>query len=135
MTRLLLDTHFVIYLAGDVTRIRPAEADALEAAEPPWLVSAVSIWEIRLKWHARNRFGERKGPISPQSVLTALKADTPRFQLVPLRVEQPALAALDPPLPHGDPFDEMLLLQAEAEGARLFSRDKSLAGHRLVYSV
>ncbi|MFW6300833.1 MAG: hypothetical protein ACOC20_07935, partial [Oceanicaulis sp.] len=58
-----------------------------------------------------------------------------RFRLVPLTVEQPAMGSLEPPLAHGDPFDEMLLLQAEAEGARLLTRDKNLAGHRLALTV
>jgi len=134
VSRILLDTHFVMFLAGDYPSIRSTEAEALETATLPWLVSAISIWEIRMKWHARNRFGERKGPISPDAVLQTLKADAPRFRLVALRAEQPALP-LDPPLAHGDPFYEMLLIQAEAEGAVLLSRDRKLAGHRLVMSL
>lgn len=135
MTRLLLDTHYVIYLTGDVEALRPAEVKALEEASTPWLVSAISIWEIRLKWNAFNRFGARKGPISPQVALDTLQAASPRFQFVPLRAEQPALPVLDPPIAHGDPFDEMLLLQAEAEGARLLSRDRNLVGHPLVLAI
>ncbi|MEQ8433528.1 MAG: type II toxin-antitoxin system VapC family toxin [Oceanicaulis sp.] len=135
MTRLLLDTHYIIFLVADPERLRPVEHDLLEHADAPLLVSAVSIWEIRIKWEALNRFGQRKGPVSPQTALDILKGRTDRFQLVPLRAEQPALPALNPPLPHGDPFDEMLLLQAEAEGARLLSRDKHLAGHPLVLTV
>jgi PIN domain nuclease of toxin-antitoxin system len=135
VTRLLLDTHYVMYLAGDQDRLSRAEKAVLDQVDQRLLVSAISIWEIRLKWHALNRFGQRKGPISPETALRVLKSRTDRFQLVPLRVEQPTCPPLDPPLTHGDPFDEMLLIQAEAEGAVLLSRDRKLAGHRLVMSL
>ena len=131
MTRLLLDTHFVIYLAGDIRAIRPAEVGVLAAASGPWLVSAVSIWEIRLKWNALNRLGRRKGPISPQLVIKTLNAERAQFEFIALPADQPALPALDPPLAHGDPFDEMLLLQAKTEGARLLTRDQKLRDHPL----
>lgn len=48
MSRILLDTHFVMFLAGDYPSIRSAEAEALETATLPWLVSAISIREIRM---------------------------------------------------------------------------------------
>jgi PIN domain nuclease of toxin-antitoxin system len=35
------------------------------------------------------------------------------------------------PLPHGDPFDEILLVQAQVEGLKLLTRDAKLVGHPL----
>ena len=135
MTRVLLDTHYIVFLAAAPDRLKAAERDFLEHAGEPLLVSAISLWEIRIKWDARNRFGERKGPVSPQTALRVLQSRADRFRLAPLTVEQPAMGPLDPPIAHGDPFDEMLLLQAEAEGARLLTRDKNLASHPLALTI
>ena len=42
---------------------------------------------------------------------------------------------VDPPLPHKDPFDEMLLVHAHRLGARLMTRDRKLLGHPLTVQV
>lgn len=44
---------------------------------------------------------------------------------------QHAAAELIPPLTHKDPFDELLLVQAQEEGMRLLTRDAKLMGHPL----
>ena len=48
----------------------------------------------------------------------------------------PAHAArpLETPLPHRDPFDELLLVQAQEEGLKLLTRDRLLTGHPLAVS-
>jgi PIN domain nuclease of toxin-antitoxin system len=40
-----------------------------------------------------------------------------------------AAAELAQPLGHKDPFDELLLVQAQEEGMRLLTRDAKLIGH------
>jgi PIN domain nuclease of toxin-antitoxin system len=35
------------------------------------------------------------------------------------------------PLGHADPFDELLMVQAQVEGMRLLTRDSRLVGHPL----
>ncbi len=89
-------------------------------------VSAVSIWEIRLKWQTLHAGGARKGPVSPSAVLTLLAAQLVTF--VPLTPAH-AAARLSPPLAHNDPFDELLLAQAQADGHQLLTRDAKLIGH------
>ncbi|XBQ14887.1 MAG: PIN domain-containing protein [Oceanicaulis sp.] len=130
--RLLLDTHYVYAVVGAPVRTSAKERAFLNWNRASLTASVLSLWEIRLKWNARHRSGARKGPASPDAVQTLL--GELGLPILPLH-SSPVCAALDPPLPHGDPFDEMLLLQAEAEGARLLSRDKNLAGHRLVLTV
>ena len=46
-----------------------------------------------------------------------------------------AACPLETPLDHKDPFDELLLVQAQEEGLRLLTVDKMLAGHPLAISV
>ncbi|MEQ8403699.1 MAG: hypothetical protein RKE49_01285 [Oceanicaulis sp.] len=130
--RLLLDTHYVYAVAGAPIRTSAKERAFLNWRRADLSASVLSLWEIRLKWNARHRSGARKGPAEPDAVRAVLESlGVPILALRP----EPICAPLDPPLPHGDPFDEMLLLQAEAEGARLLTRDKTLADHRLVLTV
>jgi PIN domain nuclease of toxin-antitoxin system len=96
------------------------------------VVSAVSIWEIRLKWSALHATGERKELLDPAQALRLLAGQAIRF--LDMTAAQ-ALAALTQPVQHRDPFDELLLAQAQAEGLRLLTRDKPLAGHPLAMSV
>ena len=52
------------------------------------------------------------------------------WELLPLTARH-AAAVLTHPIGHRDPFDEVLLVQAQEEGMRLLTRDEKLAGHPL----
>jgi PIN domain nuclease of toxin-antitoxin system len=129
---LLLDTHYVYGLSGSPGTISDREAEFLTTYSQPFVVSAVSIWEIRLKWSNFDATGKRKGPADPKRVLEVLTTDFVDFLLL-----TPAHAAveLQVPIAHKDPFDELLLAQAQAEGLRLLSRDRMLVGHPLVEGI
>ncbi len=96
------------------------------------LISAVSIWELRLKWHSFDISGERKGPVDPASIVTF--ARRMGWELLPLTAHH-AASGLIHALPHKDPFDELLLVQAQEEGARLLTRDAKLFGHPFTYAA
>jgi PIN domain nuclease of toxin-antitoxin system len=129
---LLLDTHYVYGLSGSPGTISDREAEFLTTYSQPFVVSAVSIWEIRLKWSTFDATGKRRGPADPKRVLEVLTTDFVDFLLL-----TPAHAAveLQVPIAHKDPFDELLLAQAQAEGLRLLSRDRMLVGHPLVEGI
>ena len=91
-------------------------------------VSAVSIWELRLKHKARHASGERKNRFSPDDVLAALGKQEVMF--LPMTMRH-AARNLNTPIDHRDPFDEMLLVQAQEEGLRLLTVDRRLGGHPL----
>ena len=126
--RLLLDTHIVVWTALDPGALTQAERHLMSAAEMPLFVSAVTIWELRLKWHRFNPAGRRKGPIGPGSILAVALAAG--WTLLPLSARH-AAADLQVPIAHTDPFDELLLVQAQEEGLRLLTRDGKLTGHPL----
>jgi PIN domain nuclease of toxin-antitoxin system len=129
---LLLDTHYVYGLSGSPGTISAREAAFLKAYTAPFVVSAVSIWEIRIKWSTFDGSGKRKGPADPKGVLRVLTTDFVDFLLL-----TPAHAALElkVPIAHRDPFDELLLAQAQSEGLKLLSRDRKLVGHPLVTEI
>ena len=124
--RLLLDTHIVIWAALNPDALTDRERRRLETAETPLVLSAVAVWELRLKWHSFHISGSRKGPINPVSVVVF--ANAMGWELLPLTAGH-AAAGLTQPLDHKDPFDELLLVQAQEEGMRLLTRDAKLIEH------
>lgn len=128
--KLLLDTHIAYWLAVERDALTGHEMATLVSADQTLIVSAVSIWELRLKWHSFHRSGARKGPGDPMPALGALTRMG--VSIIPLDA-QTAAAPLLVPIDHKDPFDELLLVQAQQEGARLLTRDRALLAHPLVY--
>jgi PIN domain nuclease of toxin-antitoxin system len=126
--KLLLDTHVFLWLVQNQGRLTDWEQHLIEDDETELLISPIVIWELRLKWNAVDRHGRRKGLLSPEQALSLIEMSTMR--LVSLTGEQCA-ATLEPPIPHKDPFDEMLLVHAGQLGARLLTRDRLLVGHPL----
>lgn len=129
--KLLLDTHFLIWLINDTRKLRPAEIALIGGPEVEPIVSVVTIWELRIKWQLFFASGERKGKLDP--------ADAIRFCVdngVTLATLSPTdyAAPLLPPITHTDPFDEMLLVHAQQLGAKLLTRDDRLTGHALAAS-
>lgn len=98
----------------------------MASANATLVLSAVAVWELRLKWRSLHVSGARKGPIDPGSVIRFAAATGWTF--LPLTAHH-ATAGASHPLPHKDPFDELLLVQAQEEGMRLLTRDAKLADH------
>jgi len=124
--RLLLDTHIAIWAALDPDALTEAERGQLAGVDTPLVLSAVALWELRLKWHSFHISGSRKGRLDPASVVAFATAVD--WELLPLTARH-AAAGLAQPLAHKDPFDELLFVQAQEEGMRLLTRDAKLIGH------
>lgn len=124
--RLLLDTHIVVWAALDPDALSEAERRWMTDADTPLVLSAVAVWELRLKWHSFHISGGRKGPVGP-AALVAFAAGM-EWEFLPLTAHH-AAAELAHPLEHKDPFDTLLLVQAQEEGMRLLTRDSKLVGH------
>lgn len=109
---LLLDTHVVLsWLADD-----PALSDEIKVRldhEPDVCISPTTIWEVAIK----QAIGKLKEP-----------ADLPErirdigFKELPITSAH-AIAAGQLPLIHRDPFDRMLVAQAQCEDLTLVTRD------------
>lgn len=127
--RLLLDTHLAVWAALNPDKLSAGERRWMQAPGNTLVLSAVSVWELRLKWHSFHISGARKGPTDPMVVVAFSGAMG--WELLPLTARH-AVARLVPSLSHKDPFDELLLVQAQEEGLRLLTRDGQLASHPLV---
>ena len=87
---------------------------------------------MRLKHQARHASGPRKSPFAPQDVLAVLEDQDVTF--LPMTILD-AAEALEPPLDHRDPFDELLLAQAQRQDLKLLTTDRRLADHPLAVAV
>ena len=126
--RILLDTSYLYDFMDRPGKLAASERRLLSARRTQIYVSAVSIWEMRLKHRARHTSGERKSRFSPEDVLTMLEEQGVTF--VPMTMRH-AARDLGTPIEHKDPFDELLLVQAQEEGLKLLTADRHLIGHPL----
>lgn len=116
--RLLLDTHtFVWWDNGDLPR---SVRDRIQSADAVY-VSAVSAWEIAIK--------TALGKMTARATF-ADAIDDYGFDSLPITVAHAdAVRALPPQ--HRDPFDRLLVVQAQIENLTLVSRDPAMR----LYSV
>ena len=129
---MLLDTHIALWLAIEEGQLSQGELALLAAADRYPLFSAVSIWELRLKWTSLHPSGHRKGLASPEAVLQILRNSG--FEELPITSDD-AATELEIPLTHKDLFDELLMAQAQAHRLRLLTRDALLSRHPLAISA
>jgi PIN domain nuclease of toxin-antitoxin system len=88
-------------------------------------VSAVSIWEVAVKWALRKGRANDM-PMSGGDFLRAIE----RAMIQPLPVQPIHAAAVDDlPTLHGDPFDRFLLATAHHEGMTFLTHDERLADY------
>ena len=130
--RVLLDTSYLYKLMRANARISETERRFFDKWETRLYVSAVSIWEMRLKFRAIHPSGARKSPYDPKDVVAALERQGVTFLTMTARH---AACDLDTPIPHKDPFDELLLVQAQEEGLQLLTDDRQLIGHPLAVTA
>jgi PIN domain nuclease of toxin-antitoxin system len=83
-------------------------------------VSAASIWEISIK-AARGRL-----QASPGAVLKAV--EPAGFSMLPVQGEH-AARVFDLGTHHNDPFDRLLVAQAQLESMTLLTNDEALAAY------
>ena len=118
--RLLLDTHVFLWLQTEPERLGDALL-AVEDQRTELLLSAVSSWEIAIK-HGLGRLALPEPP--DRYVPGRMRA----IGAIGVAIEHShalSVAAL-PPL-HGDPFDRLLVAQAEALDATVLTSDATVA--------
>lgn len=117
--RVLIDTHSLLWWIGRSELLNEDALDQIGNPENQIHYSAVSLWELHLK--------ERVGKLRlPSNCIRALSDQF--FVPVPLRPEHTA-GIVDLPWHHRDPFDRMLVAQAQAEALTIFTADEHLAAY------
>jgi PIN domain nuclease of toxin-antitoxin system len=126
--RILLDTNILLWSQLDPDRLDAAAVKAIVDPANEVLFSIASIWEIAIKASlGRADFGVASdGPITPRSILEAARASD--FTELPINAEAVLIAGALPPY-HRDPFDRLIVAQAMAEPATLYTSDQQLAAY------
>lgn len=118
--RLLLDTHALIWWLTDDSRLGPSAREGVATAETA-MVSAASAWEMSIK-------GALGKLDAPDDLLSQLQRH--RFVGLPITLEHATRAGRLPSL-HRDPFDRMLVAQAQAEDLLILSSDPNIARYEV----
>ena len=118
--QLLLDTHLLLWAVDAPERLDPALIQMLEDPLNTPVFSVVSLWELVIK-RGLNRPDFR---VEPSLLRQALLEVGWRELTVEARH---ALAVGQLPALHRDPFDRLLLAQAQADGLLLITADQQLA--------
>jgi PIN domain nuclease of toxin-antitoxin system len=114
--RLLLDTDALIWTLADPTRLSAYAAEKIQDKSNDVLVSVVGIWEIGVK--------RAKGKLDIPGDLEAMIVEK-EFDPLPLALSH-ALAVEALPHQHHDPFDRMLIAQAQIEELTLVTSDREM---------
>lgn len=129
--RILLDTSYVYALMMARWDLSETERLIFSSKDIRFHVSAVSIWEMRLKFNTRDHSGKRKSEFDPEDVVKLLAAHHVVF--LPMTAGH-AACRLETPIAHRDPFDELLLVQAQQENLKFLTTDRRIIGHPLAIS-
>ncbi len=127
--KLLLDTHAFLWLNQAPEKLSPTIRDLCEQGNDAFYLSLVSAWEMQIK----QQLGKlRIKPIERDLIETNLNDNN--ISLLPItlgHIQQ--LNRL--PLHHRDPFDRLLIAQAQLEEMRLVSADTAFADYdvRLIW--
>lgn len=114
--RLLLDTNALFWALVEPKRLSTHAAGEIEDESNEVFVSVVSAWEIGVK--------RAKGKLEMPSDLGPMLEET-NFGILPVTLPH-ALAVESLPHRHHDPFDRILVAQAQLENLVLVTSDREM---------
>lgn len=118
---LLLDTHTLIWVLEDHPDLAAVAREAIIDGNNTVFVSAVSVWEISIK----KALGKLE---APDTLLEEIERH--RFTPLEITLEHGDQAGKLPPI-HLDPFDRMLIAQAQSEQLTLVTRDAEIQKYQV----
>jgi PIN domain nuclease of toxin-antitoxin system len=113
----LLDTHTMLWFFWDDSRLSEYAKATIEDPENRKFVSIASCWEIAIKAGLGKLELEE-----PSSSFLLREIARNNFELLPITLEH-ATSVETLPQHHRDPFDRLLIAQANMEGLTLISAD------------
>jgi PIN domain nuclease of toxin-antitoxin system len=118
--KLLLDTHLLLWAAGEPRRLPKNIRTLLEDRDNELLFSAASLWEVAIK----SGLGRKDFRVEARLLRRGL-LDNGYSELPIVSDHVVAIESL-PPI-HKDPFDRVLVAQATVEGITLLTNDPVVA--------
>lgn len=121
--KLLLYTHALLWFLENERRLSETARQAIEEEDNDRIVSIVSAWEIAIK----SSLGKLRLPVPFHEFFPGT---IERFGFSILPLSGPHLHAVATlPLHHRDPFDRLLIAQAQAEGIAIVTSDPHFAAY------
>ena len=118
--KLLLDTHLLLWAAGQPDRLSPEARKFIDNPANEILFSAASLWEVVIK----RTMGRNDFKVDARVLRRGL-LDNGYSELPVVSNHVVAIDSL-PPI-HKDPFDRVLISQATVEGITLLTTDSLVA--------
>ena len=118
--QLLLDTHLLVWAMGEPERLDPALVRLLEDPMNTPVFSVASLWELVIKRGLDRPDFQLEPSVLRQALLEA------GWRELPVEAHH-VLAVGQLPGLHRDPFDRLLLAQAQVDGLLLITADQQLA--------
>jgi PIN domain nuclease of toxin-antitoxin system len=115
--RYLLDTHALLWALGDPGILSQAARDAIAYPANLIFVSSASLWECAIKASI--------GKLDLPDDFFDLIPET-GYEVIPIRTAH-LNTYRSLPMHHRDPFDRILVAQAQAEALTLITRDPDIA--------
>ena len=116
MLRLLLDSQVLVWALSNNPSLGPVSRDAITDPNNDCYVSAATVWEIAIK----RALGKLR---APEDLSGRIERDG--FTGLPVTLFHGEQAGALPPI-HRDPFDRMLIAQAQAEGLTIVTSDSTI---------
>ncbi len=121
MKRVLLDTHTFLWWLADNTRLGPKTKEIISDPRNEVFVSAATTWEISIK----RSIGKLQAPEDMDNI-----AEEEGFIPLPISLFHGDQAGQLPDH-HKDPFDRMLIAQAQAEGLVIITCDEKFPPYNI----
>jgi PIN domain nuclease of toxin-antitoxin system len=118
--KLLLDTHLLLWAAGEPGRLSAEAHSLIDNPENELLFSAASLWEVAIK----RGLGRNDFKVDARLLRRGL-LDNGYSELPIISDHVVAIESL--PTLHKDPFDRVLVAQATVEGVTLLTIDSLVA--------
>jgi PIN domain nuclease of toxin-antitoxin system len=118
--KLLLDTHTFLWWITDDPQLSTIAREFMADGHNTLYWSAASSWEVSIKY----ALGRMPLPEAPEQFLPA-EIEKNRIESLPI-IDVHAFLAGQLPHHHRDPFDRMLVAQAQVESLALISNDQQL---------
>jgi len=115
--RLLLDTHVLLWWLSDDAQLGKVTRQSIADPRNQVYISAASTWEISIK----KSLGKLSAPDDMDTIV-----DDEHFDKLPISLFHGDQAGILP-AHHKDPFDRMLIAQAQSEGLIIVTSDEKIA--------
>ena len=114
MKLVLLDTHILLWWLCDSPRLHSKARKLIASPDNKIYISSASVWEASIK----RALGKLE--FDPNELLPAIESED--FQELAITITHGLIAEALPRY-HDDPFDRMLIAQAQVEGFAIITHD------------